>query len=425
MSGTAWRTQSCHSIPTRCPRPIFTTFLKLVKDLEVVRAVPVGAAAVTKMASRTISIVVSGLFLATAGIATAGVLPDDRGDILYHLYDGGGVEIDGPSILVRKKVGKSVSLVGNYYIDMVSSASIDVITTASPYTEEREQMSLGMDYLRGNTTMSVSITNSEESDFTSDSYSFSVSQDMFGDLTTLTMAYSLGDDEVRRSDDDTFVRDADRQFYSIGLTQIVTRNLIMGLNVETITDEGFLNNPYRTVRYLDPASPVGYSYEPELYPNTRTSTAVGFRARYHLPYRAALQGEYRFFTDTWGIISHTAAISYTHPWGPFTFTGKYRFYTQDQADFYNDLFSRSEATNFRGRDKELSEFVSQNFRLQASYELFKDWSYFERGSVNFIYDQLLIDYDNFRDLTFGAPVGQEPLYALDAGVYQLFFSFWF
>ena len=70
--------------------------------------------------------------LALAGAAHAGVLPDDRADVLYHLYDGGGVEIDGPSILVRKKVGKSVSVVGNYYVDMVSSASIDVVTTASP-----------------------------------------------------------------------------------------------------------------------------------------------------------------------------------------------------------------------------------------------------------------------------------------------------
>ncbi len=365
------------------------------------------------------------LLFVAAGTATGGVLPDDRADILYHLYDGGGVEIDGPSVLIRKKVGKSVSIVANYYVDMVSSASIDVVTTASPYSEEREQMSLGMDYLRGNTTMSVSATNNEESDFTAKSYSFSVSQDMFGDLTTLTLAYSLGDDEVRRSDDDTFFREADRQFYLIGLTQILTRNLIMRLNVETITDEGFLNNPYRTVRYLDPTNPVGYSYEPELYPNTRTSTAVGIRARYYLPYRAAIQGEYRFFTDTWGIISHTGAISYTYPWGPFTFTGKYRFYTQDPADFYRDLFSRSEATNFRARDKELSQFVSQNFRLQASYELFSDWSFFEKGTVNFIYDQLVIDYDNFRDLRTGAPVGQEPLYTLEAGVYQLFFSFWF
>ena len=377
------------------------------------------------MAIRLNIVATLSLLLASAGSSFAGVLPDDRADILYHLYDGGGVTIDGPSLLVRKKVGKSVSLVANYYVDMISAASIDVVTTASPYTEEREQVSLGMDYLRGNTTMSVSVTNSEESDFTSNSYSFSVSQDMFGDLTTLTMAYSLGDDEVRRSDDATFVRDADRQFYSVGLTQIITRDLIMGLNVETITDEGFLNNPYRTVRYLDPTSPVGYSYEPELYPNTRTSTAVGIRARYYLPYRAAIQGEYRFFTDTWGIISHTGAISYTHPWGPFTFSGKLRLYTQDQADFYQDLFSRSAATNFRARDKELSEFASTSMRLQASYELFEDWSFIEKGSVTVIYDQLLINYDNFRDLTTGALVGQEPLYTLESGIYQLFFSFWF
>ncbi len=389
------------------------------------KAVPAAAAAVTSMHLRRASIAAVVLLLATAGTATAGVLPDDRGDILYHLYDGGGVEISGPSILVRKKVGKSVSLVANYYVDMVSSASIDVVTTASPYTEEREQMSLGMDYLRGNTTMSISYTNSEESDFIADSYSFSVSQDMFGDLTTLTLAYSLGNNEVGRSDDDTFVRYADAQFYSIGLTQILTRNLIMGLNVETITDEGFLNNPYRSVRYFDPASPIGYSYESELYPNTRTSTAFGLRARYYLPWRAALQGEYRFYTDTWGILSHTGAISYTHPWGPFTFTGKYRFYTQDPADFYQDLFSRSEATNFRARDKELSQYVSQNFRLQASYEVFTDWSFFKKGTVNFVYDELLIDYDNFKDLRTGALVGQEPLYTLEAGVYQLFFSLWF
>ncbi len=378
------------------------------------------------MKYRRASIVASIALLATGGPAIAGVLPDDRADILYHLYDGGGVTIDGPSILVRKKVGKSVSFIANYYVDMVSSASIDVITTASPYTEEREQKSIGMDYLRGNTTMSISVTNSEESDFTSDSYSFSVSQDMFGDLTTLTLAYSLGNDEVRRSDDDTFVREADRQFYSVGLTQIVTRNLIMGLKVETITDEGFLNNPYRTVRYVDSSNPIGYSYEAELYPNTRTSTAVGIRARYYLPYRAAIQGEYRFFTDTWGILSHTGAISYTHPLGAWTFTAKYRHYTQEQADFYSDLFPRSEATNFRGRDKELSTFVSQNFRLQASYGFLQDgWGFIDRGTVNLIYDQLLIDYDNFRDLTTGALVGEEPAYKLDAGVYQLFVSFWF
>jgi len=243
----------------------------------------------------------SALLLAMVGSAFAGVLPEDRADVLYHLYDGGGVQIDGPSILVRKKVGKSVSLVGNYYLDMVSSASIDVITTASPYTEEREQWSLGMDYLRGNTTMSVNFVSSVESDYDAETVSFSVSQDMFGDLTTLTLGYAKGTDLVRRSDDPDFERDLDKQVYSVGLTQILTKNLISTLNFETMTDEGFLNNPYRSVRYADSGSALGYSFEPELYPNTRTSNAVGIRARYFLPYRAAIEGEYRYFIDTWDI----------------------------------------------------------------------------------------------------------------------------
>ena len=108
----------------------------------------------------------------------ASVLPEDRTDFLYHRYEGGGVIIDGPSILVRKSVGKSVSLSANYYVDMISSASIDVITTASPYTEERTQYSFTADYLRGNTTMSAGYTNSTESDFDADTYHLAVSQDM-------------------------------------------------------------------------------------------------------------------------------------------------------------------------------------------------------------------------------------------------------
>ena len=366
-----------------------------------------------------------GLLLAGYG-AGAGVLPEDRTDILYHLYDGGGVQIDGPSLLIRKQVAKNVSVVGNYYVDMVSSASIDVVTTASPYREEREQFSLGMDYLHGNTTMSLGYTGSAESDFDASTYSLSISQDMFGDLTTLTLSYALGDDVVGRSDDETFRRENSRQHYGIGVTQILTRSLITTLNFETITDEGFLNNPYRSVRYADPGSPLGYSYEPEVYPGTRTSNAVGLRARYYLPYRAAVQGEYRFFTDTWDIESHTAAISYVHPMDDWTFTVKYRWHDQSRAHFFSDLFSRSEATNFRGRDKELSPLTSQTLKLAASYEIMSDgWRFIDRGSVNFSIDLLTVDYHAFRDLTAGAPVGEEPFYALDADVVQLFFSFWY
>ena len=364
------------------------------------------------------------------GVTHAGVLPDDRADVLYHLYDGGGVEIDGPSVLVRKKVGKSVSVVGNYYVDMVSSASIDVITTASPYTEERKQWSLGMDYLRGNTTMSANYTVSEESDFDGETVSFSVSQDMFGDLTTLTLSYALGDDLVRKSDDETFERPLDRQIYGVGVTQILTKNLISSLNIETITEEGYLNNPYRSVRYFDPTADLGYRFEGELYPNTRTSNAVGLRMRYFLPYRAAIEGEYRFFTDTWDIEGHTASLSYIHPWKDFTFTGKIRYHDQTGAHFYRDVFSRSQATNFRGRDKELSPLTSYTFKLQAAYEFLRDdgtdtWGFIKRAKVTASLNMLSVDYHDFSDLSVGEVLGSEPLYQLDANVIQIFFSFFY
>ena len=41
--------------------------------------------------------------------ARAGVLPDDRADALYHSYDGGGVEITGPSLMVLKKFGQTLT----------------------------------------------------------------------------------------------------------------------------------------------------------------------------------------------------------------------------------------------------------------------------------------------------------------------------
>ncbi len=356
----------------------------------------------------------------------AGVLPDDRSDILYHQYVGGGVEIDGPSVLVRKSVGKSVSLAANYYVDMVSSASIDVITTASPYTEERTQYSLSADYLRGNTMMSLGVTSSEESDFDATTYNLSISQDMFGDLTTLTLSYAYGDDTVGRSDDPNFFRDNTRQHYGIGVTQILTRNLISALNFEVITDEGFLNNPYRSVRYEDAGSPLGFSFEPELYPRTRTSSAVGVRAKYFLPYRAAIEAQYRYFTDTWDIDAHTFSVGYTHPWKEFIFSAKYRWHDQTGAHFFNDLFPRSQATNFRGRDKELSPLTSQTLKFAIAYEIFSNGlGFLDKGTVNLAFDHLMIDYDEFRDISTGALLGEEPLYHLDANVIQLFFSFWY
>jgi hypothetical protein len=275
--------------------------------------------------------------------------------------------------------------------------------------------------------MSVAYGNSDEDDYQADTFNFGIAQDLFGGMTTVSLGYGKGSDTVRSNVDTDFEAEADRQAYRLGITQVITRNLLTSLDYEVVTDEGFLNNPYRSGRFRDPNSGTGYSYQPEVYPNTRTSNAVGLRGRYFLPYRAALHGGYRFFTDDWEIDAHTTDVGYTHPVGPWRFDLGYRYYTQTSAEFYSDLFPYEDAQNFLARDKELSSFDSHTLRFGVSYDFIEGgWRFLEKGSVMFFYDRMWFSYDDFRDLRNpgGAP-GQEPLYDFEADIMQFLVSVWF
>ncbi|HYQ72151.1 MAG TPA: DUF3570 domain-containing protein [Gammaproteobacteria bacterium] len=359
----------------------------------------------------------------------AGVLPDDRADVLYHSYDGGGVQINGPSLLVLKKIGQDVAVTGNYYVDSVSSASIDVVTSgASKYSEKRTEVSAGIEYLHGDSSMSLSYTNSDENDYQANTAGFGISMDMFGNMTTVSMGYLRSWDTVENNTDPTFSKDVDRQNYQLGLTQVLTPDLLMEVNFETITDEGYLNNPYRSVRYLDPSSQDGYSFEPEVYPHTRTSNALAVRSSYYLPYRAAVQGEYRFFDDSWGIRAHNFRLGYAHPLeSGWILECNYRYYTQTSADFYSDLFPSMNAQNFMSRDKELSNFTSHSAGFTLTYDLLANgWRFIDRGSISLAYEHIWYGYEDFRDLRDVEPVpGTEPLYSFSASVAQLYLSIWF
>ena len=366
------------------------------------------------------------LLMCISGIHAA-VLPEDRADALFHSYDGGGAEISGPSLLVRKKFSEKLSATVNYYVDNVSSASIDVITTASPYTEKREENSVSFDYLNEKTLMSMGYTQSDESDFAASTVSLNISQDMFGDLTTINMGYAQGNNIVRRNGDDNFSEDVIARSYRLSASQVMTKDLILSFALETITDEGFLNNPYRSVRYIDSSSEKGYSFQFEIYPNTRTSNALAVRARYYLPQRAALHGGYRYFGDSWGIQANTVEVGYTLPYKKdWILEFSFRLYDQTGAEFYSDLFPYVDAQNFLARDKELSSFSTQTLGIGASYEFKKNGvGIIKRGSLNLEYNFIMFDYSDFRDISVNALAGEEPLYEQDANVIRLFASIWF
>lgn len=367
---------------------------------------------------------------------TAAILPEQRADVLYHVYDGGGISVGGPSILVSKHLTQNASMSANYYVDSISSASIDVVTSASPYEEERKEKSVGLELLHDNVIMNFGYKVSNENDFDAKTSSISITQSMLGDLTLVRLSYALGSDIVGRTmsspeggrvRDPDFSEDVRRQSYGLGISQIVTKKLLLDFVFDTITDEGYLNNPYRTVRYLDPNNLGAYLRESERYPKTRTSRAAAIRFAYYLPHRAALKGEYRIYNDSWGIEASHYQLAYVHPQGSqWLFEGRIRSYSQTGANFYSDLFSRENAQNYLARDKELSTFSDFTLGATATYNFKTPGWFIERGSVNFSYDRVSIQYDDFRDLRVtGVNAGSEPLYNLDAEVIQFYLSAWY
>lgn len=358
----------------------------------------------------------------------AAVLPDDRSDAMYHSYVGDGVSIDGPSVLLRKKIGNQVSVSANYYVDTISGASIDVRAQASAYREQRKETSVGVDFLHNKTLMTLGVTRSDENDFQARAINLAVSQDFFGDLSTLTFRYGRGDDTIGRIGEPSFVENAQRQNFAIGLTQIVTKYLIVGLNVENISDEGYLNNPYRAIRYLDPNSARGFSFVTEKYPNTRVSNAFSINANYYLPYRASVYADARYYRDTWGIEANNVRLGYIHTFGDdWILDVRVRHYQQDRANFYQDLFNRADEFNFMARDKELSTYRG----IMAGAALTYQWQFsqsapIQRSTLNIEYDYMRFDYDDFRDATeVQSAVGEESLFGFSASLLRAYVSVWY
>ena len=410
----------------------------------VQEAVVVVTNCVKKIAMKS-QILIALLFSFWTLAVTAAVLPDERVDVMEHQYDGGGITVTGPSILVRKNIGSSVSVSANYYVDMVSSASIDVLASASRYSEERKQKSVGVDYMHDRTTFSAGYTTSDENDYQAKTYNFGVSQTFFGDLTTLNFGVSFGQDVVGRNikgvPDPDFHLDKERRIYTLNISQIITRNLITELSLESDTEacehlqegETCLNNPYRDYSYIDSLSGLRNAAK-EKYPLTHNSDAVGLRAMYHLPFSAAIRGDIRRYTDSWGVTANNAELRYIHDFKKdFLLEVKYRVYSQTEADFYSDLFPYKDSQNFMARDKELSPFSSKTIGIGLTYKFPWIIPGFEKSTANFYWDHMKINYDDFRDYNNFAKakidtpykVGEEPLYSLDADVFRFYLSFWF
>ncbi len=371
-------------------------------------------------------------------VAGAAVLPDDRADLFWSQYKGGGMDITGESVLVRKKFSEQFAVEANYFIDKVSGASVDVLSNASVIKDQRNQKSLSLDYIHDKTQYNLSYSNSTERDYISNTTHFSLSQDMFGDLTTVTLGFTDSRDKVGENNGKSFAPNvawlghAESRSYEGGISQIVTKNLIAGATVEVITDQGLLSNPYRSIRYLDSSVPLGYSLGQQIYPNTHTSTAVETRVKYYLPYRAAASVSYRYFSDTWGVRASTVELGYTHPISDkFILEGRIRHYSQNSATFYSDLFPFVDSQNFVARDQNLAGQTNNTYGFKATWAFAPEgFLIFKRATTTFDVSRIQFKYSDFRNIKAytianGYAPDTEPEYAFNAMVYQVYLSVFF
>jgi len=106
----------------------------------------------------------------------------------------------------------------------------------------------------------------------------------------------------------------------------------------------------------------------EQLPDTRTKIAVGANLNYYINEYLTVRTYYRYYTDDWGIDSHTAKIELPIKlYGKFTVYPSFRYYTQTQADYfapYNEHFSTE---TYYTSDYDLSAFDANQYGLGLRY----------------------------------------------------------
>jgi Protein of unknown function (DUF3570) len=358
---------------------------------------------------RRIGALLGGLLgsLLTVGSARALDLPADSAEALIHGYNGGGVSAYGPALLVRKSIADRVSLSASYYVDAVSNASIDVVTTASPYKERRNEYTFGADYVYRDSQITFGLSSSKEPDYTANRYSLDISQEAFGGMTTVSLGFTRGSDDVGKHNAPEFADHATHWQYRIGVSQILTPRWIASANFEAISDDGYLGSPYRIARVFGAAVP-------ERNPRTRSSRAMNFRVNGDLGSRDAVHVSYRYFYDTWKIKAHTLELGYSRYFGDqWLADASLRYYRQGAALFYSD--NAQSETTYVSRNRQLSTFNSIGLGGKVAYTVRKVPGRYE-VKLNGGYEFVRFKYSDFTDIRNGSA------YGFNASVMQLFVS---
>jgi hypothetical protein len=139
---------------------------------------------------------------------------------------------------------------------------------------------------------------------------------------------------------------------SVGVTQIVTPEMVVNVNYGLTVQRGELGNTWNSVPLSDDTR------GPEILPVQRVRHALVFRAAQFLPWNGALHVNYRFYTDDWGLTAHSVETELMQRLSPLVYVSAlYRFHTQTGVDFFTTLANPN--GSLRTADSDLAPLDAQ------------------------------------------------------------------
>jgi hypothetical protein len=289
------------------------------------------------------------------------------------------------------RVAEPLLVNGGYLVDIVSAASVDVVSAATPsFSETRKEATAGALLTTENSDVSAGYRYSVENDWTSHTLSLRGVTRLAQKNTELSLTGSFSANRVGRAEDRNFERELMVYGFGAGVSQLLDPKTVVAAVYEGGYAAGFQSSPYRFVSTADRAFTF-LEHDPE----RRLRHALALWGLRHLFESTSLRLNYRLYLDDWGIVGHTGELRLTRDLSrALSASLRERFYRQGSAWFYQDGYDAPR--RYMTRDRELSTFWDSFSGVAVRLELEDVGPFSELGA------DLTADYFYYRFQNFSA-----------------------
>lgn len=283
--------------------------------------------------------------------------PVVEADARASLYDDSdATTITTATGVVRGTIAELVTLKGRYLADIISSASVDIVSAATAsFDEVRHEAEGALGYADGTFSANAGYIHSNEPDWYSHTINAGVGHDFLKHQLTLGLGGTLVLNTVGRVDDDNFERDLTVGSGTASATVVASQNDLLSFAYSLAYSTGYHASPYRFAYLTDPAGTGVLLGPPETHPIHRTRHALALRYNRYLFRNSSLRSHLRGYIDDWGIKSVTVGTEYVIGIPPVELGVRVRGYLQSEAEFYEAVYS--EPRRYMTADREMGAFI--------------------------------------------------------------------